>query len=231
MLLGSFSFLHCPRMISRNRGSNIRLTGRKYEISLHAGAHKIVSPLTMASTITSISRFTSCPRFLVVSTSPLLLRSFHPTNTQSHSSTTLLSMKKINKKLRYLLILTAVLLIYPACVIAYTWTHVLRSDLEGGRHGPLDAYRHTLASAVVSHTIGGWAVDLVSNVFECSGKESNLMDRKNNAIGAAIGESTDSFGQLEAAVFERVSAGAEYSTEPDQSTWLPKDQWRDARFW
>ena len=29
--------------------------------------------------------------------------------------------------------------IYPLFVFGYTWTHVFGSELEGGRHGPLDA--------------------------------------------------------------------------------------------
>lgn len=129
------------------------------------------------------------------------------------------------------MISTIILLIYPGFVIGYTWTCVLRSDLEGGRHGPLDAYRHTLASAVVSHTLGEWAVEMVTTVFESSGKESNKMDRKNNSIGAAIGRSTGSFGELEPKVRERVSEGSEFSDVAGQITWLPRDRWRDSKLW
>ena len=106
-------------------------------------------------------------------------------------------MKKKQRRLRHLLVLTVILFGYPAFVIGYTWIHVLGSDLEGGRHGPIDAYRHALASAVVSHTLGDWAVELVTTVFESSGKDTNQMDRKNNMIGAAIGIGTCSFGNLE----------------------------------
>ena len=141
------------------------------------------------------------------------------------------SMKKLKKWRRRLVISAIILLIYPAFVIGYTWTHVLRSDLEGGRHGPLDAYRHTLASAVVSHTLGEWAVKLVTTVFESSGKESNKMDRKNNFIGAAIGRSTESFGELEPRVREQVSDGSELSEVAGQITWLPSDRWRDSKLW
>ena len=140
-------------------------------------------------------------------------------------------MKKKKTWLRRLVICVSILLIYPVFVIGYTWTHVLRSDLEGGRHGPLDAYRHALASAVVSHTLGEWAVDLVTTVFESSAKESNQMDRKNNSIGAAIGGSTDSFAELKARVRERVSAGSERSGESGQITWLPRERWRDSKLW
>ena len=128
-------------------------------------------------------------------------------------------------------LINPILLIYPVFVMGYTWTHVLRSDLEGGRHGPLDAYRHALASAVVSHTLGEWAVELVTTVFESSGKESNQMDRKNNSIGVAISRSTDSFAELESRVREQVSTGAELSDEAGQITWLPRDRWRDSKLW
>jgi len=140
-------------------------------------------------------------------------------------------MKKKSKWLRRLVIVVIVLLIYPVFVIGYTWTHVLRSDLEGGRHGPLDAYRHALASAVVSHTLGEWAVELVTTLFESSGKDSNHMDRRNNSIGAAIGGSVEFFGELEPRVRAEVSAGAELSDEASQITWLPSDRWRDSKFW
>jgi preprotein translocase subunit SecF len=140
-------------------------------------------------------------------------------------------MEKRKKWFRRLVILSAIVLVYPVFVIGYTWAHVLGSDFKGGRHGPLDAYRHALASAVVSHTLGEWAVDLVSAVFESSGKESNQMDRKNNSIGAAIGKRTESFGELEPRVREQVSAGAERSERSGQITWLPSSRWGDAKFW
>ncbi|MGB6220932.1 hypothetical protein [Haloferula sp.] len=140
-------------------------------------------------------------------------------------------MKKKKRWLRRLLIFAVILLVYPVFVIGYTWTHVLQSDLEGGRHGPLDAYRHALASAVVSHTLGEWAVDLVTTVFESSGKDTNQMDRKNNTIGASIGRRSGSFGELEATVRRSVLAGAELSTDSNQITWLPEDRWRDSKLW
>jgi hypothetical protein len=140
-------------------------------------------------------------------------------------------MKNMKKWRRRLVVLAIILLIYPAFVIGYTWTHVLRSDLDGGRHGPLDAYRHTLASAVVSYTLGEWAVVFVTTVFESSGKESNQMDRKNNSIGAAIGRSTETFGELEPRVRQQVSEGAERSNVAGQITWLPSDHWRDSKLW
>ncbi len=40
------------------------------------------------------------------------------------------------KSKRKLLLKLTVLTIYPLCVLAYTWTCVFRSDLDGRRHGP-----------------------------------------------------------------------------------------------
>lgn len=37
--------------------------------------------------------------------------------------------------------LAVVLSVYPIFVISYTWFHVLSSELEGGRHGPLEVCR------------------------------------------------------------------------------------------
>ena len=69
------------------------------------------------------------------------------------------------KRAKIKLIATALLAMsYPAVVLGYTWTYVLMSDFEGGRHGPLDAYRHTLASAFVSYTSTPSVVALVSFV-------------------------------------------------------------------
>ena len=76
--------------------------------------------------------------------------------------------------------------IYPAAVIAFTWSHVLKSDFDGGRNGKLDAYRHSLASAMVGYTLGEWAVNLTAWVFESSGKESNAMDTHNNHLGIVL---------------------------------------------
>ena len=57
------------------------------------------------------------------------------------------------------------------------------------------------------------------------------MDRKNNFIGAAIGRSTESFGELERRVRVQVSEGSELSEVAGQITWLPNDRWRDSKLW
>lgn len=120
---------------------------------------------------------------------------------------------------------------YPIFVISYTWTYVLKSDFEGGRRGQLDAYRHTLASAVVSYTIGAWAVDATTSIFESKESSSGRMDIHNNQIGSVIGSKSKSFGEIEASVREAVTNGSVLSDDPGQIYWLPKEKWGDAKFW
>lgn len=127
--------------------------------------------------------------------------------------------------------LALVLGIYPLSVLGYVWAHVIRSDLEGGRNGPLDAYRHALASSVVAYTLDERAVDLVTRVMESGNRNSNKMDIHNNRIGARIGAQAKSFGELEPAVRSAVSAGAIRSADTNQITWLPEKSWRDRWLW
>jgi hypothetical protein len=140
-------------------------------------------------------------------------------------------MKRKRKLLRRFCALSALLVTYPVCVLVFTWSHVLRSDLKGGRHGQLDAYRHSLASATVSYTLGEWAVNLVTRVFEWDDKDSNGMDRHNNRIGAGIGSRAESFREIEPAVLKSVRKGKVNATGSNQITWLPADKWRDGRLW
>jgi preprotein translocase subunit SecF len=121
--------------------------------------------------------------------------------------------------------------IYPAAVMIFTCGHVLKADFEGGRNGQLDAYRHALASATVSHTLGEWAVDLTTWIFESRGRESNLMDIHNNRIGAEIGAKAKSFGDIEPAVRQSVLYGRVSAVDPNQITWLPRAKWKDGKFW
>ena len=123
--------------------------------------------------------------------------------------------------------LVLLLSIYPALILVYTWSFVLRSDLRDGRHGPLDAYRHALASSVVAYTLNESAVDLVTALFESKGKASNRMDRHNNRIGASLGTRAASFRELEPSVRRLVSKGTVDSADLDQITWLPEEKWRD----
>jgi len=130
-------------------------------------------------------------------------------------------------------IVAAVLLVsaYPAFVLGYTWSHVARSNLPGGRHGPLDAYRHTLASAVVAFTLSPHAVEWTTWVLERAGKDTNVMDRHNNHIGASIGARVRSFTEIEPAVNAQVRHGTVNASGPGQTTWLPPERWRPSWLW
>lgn len=139
--------------------------------------------------------------------------------------------KRIKRVLIASVLVLTLLALYPAFVLCYTWTHVAHSDFEGGRHGPLDAYRHTLASAIVSYTLDECVVDWISRVMEGKGRESNLMDIHNNRIGASIGTSASSFSEIEPMVTKCILNGAENSSSLDQITWLPKETWRKSRLW
>ena len=123
------------------------------------------------------------------------------------------------------------LFVYPVCVIVFTWSHVLKSDLEGGRNGKLDAYRHSLASATVSYSLREWAVDLTTWIFESGDKESNRMDIHNNRIGAKIGSKADSFAEIEPSVRQAIPNGNVSTSDPNQITWLRPSKCRDGKFW
>lgn len=138
-------------------------------------------------------------------------------------------MKKKRSALRGFFALGVFLSAYPAFVLGYTWTYVFRSEFHGGRHGPLDAYRHALASSVVSYTLGESSVNLVTNLFESRGKDSNTMDSHNNRVGAGIGSRAKSFHELEPLVRQSVLNGTVGATDPNQITWLPEKKWRSAR--
>jgi hypothetical protein len=120
---------------------------------------------------------------------------------------------------------------YPAFVLGYTWSHVADSNLPGGRFGPLDAYRHTLASAVVAFTLSPRVVDWVSMAMERGGNDSNLMDQHNNRIGGSIGLRARSFGDIEQIVHAQVLSGVVNAADPNQVTWLPPQRWRDGALW
>jgi hypothetical protein len=139
----------------------------------------------------------------------------------------------MNKKkiLKWLIILTLIASIYPAFVVGVTWSFVVKSDLQGGKNGPLDAYRHTLASALVSYTTGDFAVRLFTDLVESKHKNSGIMDRHNNLIGASIGSKCKSFSEIEPAVKQAVLNGSIESKQKSQVTWLPEEEWHKGRFW
>ena len=135
-------------------------------------------------------------------------------------------------KLLWTFVIASVVAIsYPVSVLAFTWTYVLASDLEGGRHGPLDAYRHTLASAFVAYTTSPSVVELVSSVMESKKNRSSAMDRHNNSIGAMIGIDAVRLSDLEPLVSAAIKSGAVNAQHPQQSTWLPKEDWRPGKLW
>jgi hypothetical protein len=140
----------------------------------------------------------------------------------------------VHKSANRLIRIIAVVLLasaYPAFVLGYTWSHVAHSNLSGGRHGPLDAYRHTLASAVVGFTLGLRAVEWATWAMESAGKDADRMDRHNNLIGAGIGMRARSFSEIEPAVRAQVLRGAVNAPDPGQVTWLPPERWGASRLW
>lgn len=120
---------------------------------------------------------------------------------------------------------------YPVLVLGYVWIKVAQSDLPGGRNGPLDAYRHTLASALVSYTLDEKVVGWVSDVMEDEDIITQRMDRHNNRIGAMMGSKAKRLSEIEPAVAKKVSKGAVFTRDPDQCIWLPKAIWGDSKMW
>jgi hypothetical protein len=140
-------------------------------------------------------------------------------------------LKKYRNLISKLGALTLAILIYPLFVMIYTLNHVYQSDLEGGGNGPLDAYRHTLASAVVTYTLGDWAVNFTSYFMESKKTATGAMDRHNNHVGAKIGSHAKSFKDIEPMVHKHVLEGACCTSKKDQTTWLPKEIWRKRILW
>ena len=126
---------------------------------------------------------------------------------------------------------TLVVLAYPAFILGYTWSYVARADLPGGRAGPLDAYRHTLASAAVAFTLSPRVVEWTTWAMERSDSAENLMDRHNNQIGAVIGSNARRLSDIEPTVHSQVLHGTVNATDRLQVTWLPPQRWRRAWLW
>lgn len=123
----------------------------------------------------------------------------------------------------------AVLAAYPAFVLGTTYAIVLDSGLPGGRHGPQDAYRHSLASAIVAYTGSPRWVDWVTRVMEDDGRgdAARAMDAHNNRLGARIGAKARSWTEMRAGIDAAVAAGDVQVQEPSRITWLPPERWRD----
>ena len=103
------------------------------------------------------------------------------------------------------------------------------SDLPGGRDGPGDAYRHTLASAIVAYTSSPRCVDWVTQAMERDVQErpDRAMDAHNNRIGARIGASATSWTSMQQAVLAAIHDGTVDARSPDQITWRAPDAWRE----
>ena len=123
----------------------------------------------------------------------------------------------------------AMLVLFSVWLLGSTYSIVLRSGLPGGSDGPMDAYRHTLASAQLSYTIGPWSVRLFTVLTErhAERKRDDAMDRHNNLLGAAIGASSTSLRAVRAEVLHRVEAGIANAVDPARVTWLPRWYWSD----
>jgi hypothetical protein len=123
----------------------------------------------------------------------------------------------------------ALLAIYPLFVVLAVYPRYLAADLPGGRNGPADAYRHSLASAVVAYTLSPQCVVWVTRVMERDGEgsPSRAMDAHNNRIGARIGASAHSWSSMQQAVLAAVNAGTIDAGSPDQITWLAPEAWQE----
>jgi hypothetical protein len=140
-----------------------------------------------------------------------------------------LKLLKVPKK--YMLWAMLLPVAYCIFVLGFVWWQCFTSGLQGGRNGQLDAYRHTLASAVVAYTTSPKIVSLVSLFMEHKGNAANLMDVHNNKIGAQIGSNATSFIELKSAVILHILQGAINAKTATQSTWLPPQYWSDSLFW
>jgi hypothetical protein len=118
---------------------------------------------------------------------------------------------------------------YPAFVIGVTYAAWFRAALPGGRNGPADAYRHSLASAIVAYTLSPRCVDWVTAVMERGGRGSTAraMDAHNNQLGARIGATAMSWDAMQQAVLVAVENGAIDARSPDQITWLAPSAWQE----
>lgn len=137
--------------------------------------------------------------------------------------------RKPARRWRRWLIAGAVVAAYPAFVLIVVYSQFFAAGLPGGRNGPADAYRHTLASAVVAYTTSPRIVDWVTRVMERDGQgnRSRAMDAHNNRIGARIGRDADSWQAMNLSVRDAVRSGAIDATGSQQITWLPPGDWQD----
>jgi hypothetical protein len=94
--------------------------------------------------------------------------------------------KPTHKRLwRRLFVFGALLGAYPAFVMGATYMQFFAADLPGGRNGPADAYRHSLASAIVAYTLSPRCVDWVTAVMERAGKVTSPVQWMRTTTGSA----------------------------------------------
>jgi hypothetical protein len=139
------------------------------------------------------------------------------------------ALRRLLRRSKWPLVNIVALSLYPAFVLCTVYAATLRSDLPGGRHGPKDAYRHSLASAIVAYTGSPRWVEWVTAVMENGGRgdDARAMDAHNNLLGARIGAEAGSWTQMQADVLAAVRAGAVTVESQDRITWLPPERWRE----
>ncbi len=146
--------------------------------------------------------------------------------------TTELKARRPTRRWRYwrrLAIVACILSLYPVFVLSTVYATTLRTDLPGGRHGPKDAYRHSLASAIVAYTGSPIWVDWVTVVMERDGRgdAARAMDAHNNRLGARIGARSGSWDAMQAAVLDAVERGGVAVDDINRITWLPPERWQN----
>jgi hypothetical protein len=122
--------------------------------------------------------------------------------------------------------------LYPVFVLASVYAATSQSDLPGGRHGPRDAYRHSLASATVAYTGSQRWVEWVTAVMENNGRgdATRAMDAHNNLLGARIGAEAKSLSDMRASILAAVSAGGVDVQDEDRITWLSPERWQEREY-
>ncbi len=132
---------------------------------------------------------------------------------------------------KYILWFLLVSFLYAFLVLSYVWWQCYQSNLPGGKYGPLDAYRHTLASAVVAYTSSPLLVKTITVIMERKHWPIDKMDEHNNAIGIRIGLQVHAFSTIENTVKTQITYGKINATNAQQTTWLARENWKENRFW
>ena len=122
-------------------------------------------------------------------------------------------------------------LLYTMWILVQVYSAVWGSGLPGGGNGPADAYRHSLASALVSYTLSPRVIEAVTRLTERHADAADAMDRHNNRLGARIGAQAASLADTKAQIRRAVNAGQVYAPNDDQITWMPPSSWQNDRFY